>query len=653
MNIPELLSEFLKQGKTVDIPGIGSFCSKQVPAHYDEATSTFFPSQQLVDFSPLLRGGNGFAHFLAEKDCVSDAIGERTWQNYVEAMKQQLENDGLLDLKGLGTVCKGDNGLEFKAAEGLNNDNPLMKAVKGVKHYAPTAAVSPFARFEQMPEPETTPVEETPAPVEETPAPVEETPTPVEEAPAPVEETPTPVEETPAPLEETPAPVEETPAPVDEAEVASPAKDETHPLDRFMNEETKEQPTPELEPVETPTPEPVETPEPELVNDKVEVATESDQALDGLKALEELQSVPSEPTHPSSEKKEKSGKKKHHLWLWIVLPLLLAFLAGGGLYMWKSGQLSSLFGNKNQQSSNIDIEQMVTSSEGSESSTATIDDAESGEIYGDEAEANITDAETTDLSTDEEVTANDEQSVEPTKPTTARATNIDNLNPYTNVFTFSTEGLIFNDNEVGQNTSQLMETMDSYITNFANTRRYSGAVDLLKEEVRHYASTQLGKSLQGEEGFLVQRMIPNNDFVRNYNMEALKNRKANRSRCKVQTMLMDGQLEQLLQQVVSQNDIEQDALKAAAPRPTTPVSTASYSSHSKRGYDCIAGFFVTKAYADRMATNLKKKGCDAYVIEVNQGYYVSMGSAESRTKAEALYAHLKEWYKGDISIKKF
>ena len=54
-----------------------------------------------------------------------------------------------------------------------------------------------------------------------------------------------------------------------------------------------------------------------------------------------------------------------------------------------------------------------------------------------------------------------------------------------------------------------------------------------------------------------------------------------------------------------------------------------------------------------MATNLKKKGCDAYIIEVNQGYYVSMGSAESRTKAEALYAHIKEWYKGDISIKKF
>lgn len=616
MNITELLSEFLKQGKTVDIPGIGSFCSKQVPAHYDEATSTFFPSQQLVDFSPLLRGGNGFAHFLAEKDCVSDAIGERTWQNYVEAMNQQLENDGLLDLKGLGTVCKGDNGLEFKAAEGLNNDNPLMKAVKGVKQYTPTAAVNPFARFEQMPEP-------------------------------------APVEETPAPVEETPAPVEEAPDLVEVAEATSPAEDETHPLDRFMNEEPMEQLTSEPEPAEDLTPELVETPEPEPANNEVEAAAESDQALDGLKALEELQSVPSEPTYPSSEKKEKSGKKKRHLWLWIVLPLLLAFLAGAGLYMWKSGQLSSLFGNKNQQSSNIDIEQMVTSSEGSESSTATIDDAESGEIYGDEAEADITDAETTDLSTDEEVTANDEQSVEPTEPTTDRATNIDNLNPYTNVFTFSTEGLIFNDNEVGQNTSQLMETMDSYITNFANTRRYSGAVDLLKEEVRRYASDQLGKSLQGDEGFLVQRMLPNNDFVRNYNMEALKNRKANRSRCKVQTMLMDGQLEQLLQQVVSQNDIEQDALKAAAPRPTTPVSTASYSSHSKRGYDCIAGFFVTKAYADRMATNLKKKGCDAYVIEVNQGYYVSMGSAESRTKAEALYAHLKEWYKGDISIKKF
>ena len=167
MNISELLSDFLKQGKSVDIPGIGSLSAKHVKAHYDADSATFFPSQQLVDFSPLMKGGNEFVHFLAQKDCVSDAIGERTWNNYVEAMKRQLEIDGMLELKGLGTVRKGENGLEFTAAEGLNDGNPLMKAVKNVKQY--TAAVNPFARFEHLPEPEPQPIVEEEPPVEDPP----------------------------------------------------------------------------------------------------------------------------------------------------------------------------------------------------------------------------------------------------------------------------------------------------------------------------------------------------------------------------------------------------------------------------------------------------------------------------------------------------
>ena len=643
MNISELLSDFLKQGKSVDIPGIGSLSAKHVKAHYDADSATFFPSQQLVDFSPLMKGGNEFVHFLSQKDCVSDAIGERTWNNYVEAMKRQLEIDGMLELKGLGTVRKGENGLEFTAAEGLNDGNPLMKAVKNVKQY--TAAVNPFARFEHLPEPEPQPIVEEEPPVEDTPVVVEES-APVEEQPEPVqEETPAeeiPVEETPVeevPVEE--VPVEEAPVETEETpdETPSPETDAPHPFDQYIGNDTPaepEQPAAETEP----------EPEPE-------VEQTSDEPLDGLKALEELQqTAPVETTEQprrkeKKEKKCKEGKKKCHGWIWILL-LILALLAGAGVYLWKSGQLDTLMSrfNSNKEQSNIDIEQMVTNSEGSETSaTAVVDDPESGEVYGDN-----TDQETP---TEEESTETPETEPSATTSQQNNTTQASDLSPYTNVFTFSTDGLEFTDGEVGSNVDEVMAFMDSYITNFALSRRYSTAVDQLKEQVRQYVSDEMNHSLKGEEGFLVQNLLPNEDFVRKHNMEALKNRKANRSRCMVQTKLMDNKLAEILEQVVADNDLQQDAVRVAAPRPATPVSTASYSSRSKKGYDCIAGFFVTKAYADRMATNLKKKGCDAYVIEVNQGYYVSMGSAESRTKAEAMYAHIKEWYKGDLTIKKF
>ena len=52
-----------------------------------------------------------------------------------------------------------------------------------------------------------------------------------------------------------------------------------------------------------------------------------------------------------------------------------------------------------------------------------------------------------------------------------------------------------------------------------------------------------------------------------------------------------------------------------------------------------------------MTARLHEQGCDAYIIEKNEMYYVSMGSAPTRTKAEALYNHIKSWYDGDIVIK--
>ena len=73
--------------------------------------------------------------------------------------------------------------------------------------------------------------------------------------------------------------------------------------------------------------------------------------------------------------------------------------------------------------------------------------------------------------------------------------------------------------------------------------------------------------------------------------------------------------------------------------------------NSKQGFDIIAGFYLNKQTASRMTARLHEQGCDAYIIEKNDMYYVSMGSAPTRTKAEALYNHIKSWYDGDIVIK--
>ena len=75
--------------------------------------------------------------------------------------------------------------------------------------------------------------------------------------------------------------------------------------------------------------------------------------------------------------------------------------------------------------------------------------------------------------------------------------------------------------------------------------------------------------------------------------------------------------------------------------------------NSKLGFDIIAGFYLDRATAARLTARLHELGSDAYIIEKNNMYYVSMGSAKNRTAAEALFKHIKSWYDGDIAIKQW
>ena len=82
-------------------------------------------------------------------------------------------------------------------------------------------------------------------------------------------------------------------------------------------------------------------------------------------------------------------------------------------------------------------------------------------------------------------------------------------------------------------------------------------------------------------------------------------------------------------------------------------ATAYTTKESKQRFDVIEGFYINKDTADKMVSRLHAQGCDAYIIEKNDGFYVSLGSASTYTKAEALFNHLKSWYDGDIAIRQW
>ena len=244
--------------------------------------------------------------------------------------------------------------------------------------------------------------------------------------------------------------------------------------------------------------------------------------------------------------------------------------------------------------------------------------------------------------------------------------------PDTNALTYNTDMLSYSNREVMMNRDQVCNFMRDYVNQFLSDRNYSSARVPMMDRVRQYAGERLA-TLMGDR-FAVQRLIPYEDYIYLYNVPCLKNSYASRSRVTVQKELMDYRaLDNILYPMADELGLQPDGTghktaaevkevkqteqraidkKKAAQTGESPVYVY-VEKGSKQGYDIIAGFYLNKATAAKMTARLHELGCDAYIIEFNDLYYVSMGSASSQTSADALLKHIKSWYDGDAVIKKW
>ncbi len=240
--------------------------------------------------------------------------------------------------------------------------------------------------------------------------------------------------------------------------------------------------------------------------------------------------------------------------------------------------------------------------------------------------------------------------------------------PVENAFTYNVDMISYNKQEIAQNSNMVCAFLTDYISQFVTAEGYAKARVPMMDRVRQHSDIRIN-TLLGPR-FAVQRFIPYNDYIYNYNEPCLKEYYADSARIIVQRELMDmDTLREMLRQVVDEFGLQPGNVAAetatAAPAPaTTPAPTAKkkgnvndnpvyvyVEKNSKQGFDIIAGFYLNKSTAAKMTARLHEQGCDAYIIEKNEMFYVSMGSAPTRTKAEALYNHIKGWYDGDIVIK--
>ena len=241
--------------------------------------------------------------------------------------------------------------------------------------------------------------------------------------------------------------------------------------------------------------------------------------------------------------------------------------------------------------------------------------------------------------------------------------------PVTTDLTYNTDLLEYSQRDIERNSDMVCRYLSDYIYSYLSYRHYTGAQAAMMDRVRRYATERLGTLMA--DRFAIQRLIPFNDYVYKHNETFMRQTFAQRQRYTVQGELLNMRLlDDILDRMVAELGLEPDAAtvrtaaevqqikenerRALETRTTAePPVRVNMEQESKEGFDIIAGFYLDRATAARLTARLHELGSDAYIIEKNNMYYVSMGSAKNRTSAEALFKHIKSWYDGDIAIKQW
>ena len=586
MNITDYLVEYLKQGNQVNIPQVGLLAEKEVEAHFDQSSATFYPKQRTLSIEPSNQQESAFIQFLAQKECVSTGTATQIWKNYTDALSSKIKSDGRCMIGDLGELVYDDGAIHFNNAGTTKSDitMPAFAPVSGIKTYN-TTDNDPFAAFEQ--------------PISDG----------IVHSSSMLSSSPKIYQPEQQPLPEPEPEPEPEPKPIPEPEP------EPEPI-----------PEPEPEPVQTAELEPEPAPQPEQIPESEKETAQEPEPKDNpnsesesnaqLSALQQLEAIDNSNTEPTTiQPKNKKDKKKGGFWkalLWIIT-ILIVLLACAFV-----------------------IDRYIFNCQGRDWLSQYLP---IGPI-------------------------NNEQPDEVATPANNN-TNYDREAARSNItdYTFSLDGIQFTDDEIRQGSDELLSSLSPFISKRLKAMKQSNNETMFMQQARQYIEQRLTQLLTDNE-FHPQSLLKYDDYVREANMPMLKSKKMHSKATAIAEDFLSGDL---IMNILSQ--INPDSTPVVDNKAETNndnkkksdyktnnnhvAPQTKYATSSKQGFDIIAGYTANVDNAASLCSKLKKSGCDAYIINRNGGYYVSMGSASSRTEIEAKYIHIKEWYAGDMSIKKW
>ena len=711
MNITDLIVELLEKGQKVEMPGIGTLDTVVRSAHHDPNTRTYYPASRAIAFSAETTGDNEIVKVLAERECVSEDVAKQMWLNYIDALTDKVKRSGHHNFGRLGTLnCDDKRTFSFKMTEGLvlNADNKGEIPIEEVKIYNHEGEEDPFARFDEA-------EAETAAPAA---APAEEPQ--VEAEPAHEEVTAPEPEPEPEPAHEE-SHWDESLKKLEDMEQEKTAPDPKAEA-RAEKERIKSEKKAEIERLKLEKKAAEEKRQEEELQAKQRKDAERREIEGKRKAAEELRKAEkrAEEERIKAEKKAEAGRKKaekeaekERIKAEKKAAALAALTARENAKAEaaarsdaekeaaKQAALQAAQEAKERKQAEKEAARLEKEHRKEEAAKAKAEAKERKQAEKEAAKQakknkELADNQTTQPTEEKQDHDEKKRSVWPivlillclllvgggayyllkgnksaAPATTAKSTHIHT--GAVNAFTYNPDMINYSGREIAQQSDLVCRFMSDYISQYLADRNFSGARAPMMDRIRQYANERLSQMLG--DRFAVQRLIPYNDYIYNYNEPFMKGRYARSCRGKVQMELMnyrslDDMLYRLADELGLQpggaghktaaevQQVKADEKKAIERRRQQAQNGEApmyvyVEKGSKLGYDIIAGFYLNKSTAAKLTARLHEMGCDAYIIEFSDMYYVSMGSASTQTAADALYKHIKSWYDGDVVIKKW
>ena len=145
MNITDLIVEQLKQGRSVELTGIGTLSTVMQSPRHDQAKGIYYPAHLTPTFTDTTSGDEGIVEVLAERECVGIEVARQMWHNYMDALGDKLHRSGSHTFGELGTLHMDASGAHFEVAEELMLSVGDEKPIENVKTYAHDDDDDPFA----------------------------------------------------------------------------------------------------------------------------------------------------------------------------------------------------------------------------------------------------------------------------------------------------------------------------------------------------------------------------------------------------------------------------------------------------------------------------------------------------------------------------